>query len=56
MENHFRGPWTHLEDEILLELVSDGMRFRKIAERIGRTRNACIGRMHRLAQRLDNPE
>jgi hypothetical protein len=50
---HIR-PWTDEEDEMLLEMVGDEILYRDIAAKLGRTRNSCIGRMHRLAKMLDN--
>ena len=43
----FNGGWT--EEELLMKLVKSGMPYRRISYAIeGRTRDACIGRAHRL--------
>jgi hypothetical protein len=52
MKNHFRRGWTQAEDEMMFDLVSEDTPFRIIAEKIGRTRNACIGRWNRLLKDL----
>lgn len=42
--------WTDQEDDILCDMISREASFRKVADTLGsRTRNACIGRMHRIA-------
>jgi hypothetical protein len=40
--------WSIGEIEKLRELMTRGLTFSKIADILGRTRNACIGRSHRL--------
>ena len=40
--------WSIGEIEKLRELMTRGLTFTKIADILGRTRNACIGRSHRL--------
>src|SRR3990167_410581 len=40
--------WTPQEDAILKKMRADGVSFGVIAKRIGRPRNALIGRAHRL--------
>jgi hypothetical protein len=54
MNHDLRKTWTDYEDELLLDLISEDMPFREIANHLGRTRNACIGRMSRLSKALDN--
>jgi len=46
---HGRGdPWTTEQDWNLARLWESGLTARNIAERLGRTRNSIIGRVHRL--------
>lgn len=52
MDNN-RRLWTASEDAILYEMVSDGVRFKLIGDKLNRTKNACIGRMHRLAEKTE---
>ena len=52
MRTRFTLDWTAAEDTLLLRLWSQGVTARLIADRIGRTRNAIIGRAHRLQKRL----
>ena len=40
--------WTNEEDAIMLEMIKAGNSASIIAEKLGRTRNAVIGRSHRL--------
>lgn len=51
---HTRRPWTEQDDDLMMEMLSNEMRFREIAKRLNRTRNACIGRMHRLTQKVED--
>lgn len=42
-------PWSDLDMILLLDLVDgEGMSVRRAAEEIGRSRNACLGMMHRI--------
>lgn len=44
--------WTHEEDQLLKELVQRGDSFASIANHyVDRTRDACLGRAHRLGLR-----
>jgi GcrA cell cycle regulator len=47
----YRSPWTAEEDAELRRLVTvtPALSYTQIAVQIGRKRNACIGRAHRLA-------
>jgi hypothetical protein len=40
--------WTETEDQLLQQLVSEGLPTREIGKRLGRTRNAVCGRVFRL--------
>jgi hypothetical protein len=42
------APWTREKDERLLRLQAKGLSARQIADRLGTTRNAVIGRSARL--------
>lgn len=41
--------WTAEEDQILLDGMKAGLSFSEIAKQLNRTKNAAIGRSHRLA-------
>lgn len=41
-------PWSKFHEEMLRQLHAAGHSFGLIADRIGTTRNACIGKAHRL--------
>jgi DNA-binding NarL/FixJ family response regulator len=44
--------WTEEETRELEELARKGFSARRIAQRIGRTRNAVLGRAHRIGARI----
>lgn len=41
-------PWTEDEDRRLRSIITGGNSFHNASEALGRTRNACVGRAHRL--------
>jgi hypothetical protein len=43
------SPWTPRRDEQLQELQGEGLSAAKIAEQLGTTRDAVLGRLHRLS-------
>jgi GcrA cell cycle regulator len=43
-----RNAWTDADDARLRELIAENLSYAAIAPLIGRNRNACIGRAHRL--------
>jgi hypothetical protein len=43
------SPWTPKRDEQLRQLQREGLSAAKIAEQVGTTRGAVIGRLHRLS-------
>jgi hypothetical protein len=43
------SPWTPKRDEQLQQLQREGLSAAKIAEQVGTTRGAVIGRLHRLS-------
>lgn len=51
-QNQNTRPWSQVEDDTLIDCVVDGMAYRDIAKKLNRSRNACIGRMHRLAKQM----
>jgi hypothetical protein len=51
MSNHKRG-WSQADDDLLMDLIAEDIPFREIAPKLGRTRNACIGRWHRLYENI----
>jgi GcrA cell cycle regulator len=46
--------WSQEEDKILTSMIEDGYTFSEIAPKVGKSRNACIGRAGRLG--LQQPE
>lgn len=44
----FKSPWTHRQDERLRGLWNTGMGCTSIAALLGKTKNAVIGRAHRM--------
>jgi GcrA cell cycle regulator len=46
--------WSQEEDELLTRMIEDGYAFSAIAPKVGKSRNACIGRAARLG--LQQPE
>lgn len=50
---HMTRPWLPAEDDLLMDLVAEDIPFRDIAKRLGRTRNACIGRMFRIRKEIE---
>ncbi len=51
-QKHSR-PWTEQEDDLMFDLVADGMSFSRIGKILGRTKNSCVGRMNRIANKLE---
>jgi GcrA cell cycle regulator len=45
---HIRNPWSDAEDARLRELVAENLSYAAISALMGRNRNACIGRAHRI--------
>jgi hypothetical protein len=45
---HIRNLWSEADDARLRELIAENLSYSAIAPLIGRNRNACIGRAHRL--------
>ena len=43
-----RSTWTDEDDAKLRELLEQGLSYFEVSEALGRTRNACIGRGHRI--------
>jgi hypothetical protein len=48
MKKSVSRSWTQDEDDKLVELIEKGLSHSRIASELGKTRNACIGRAHRL--------
>jgi hypothetical protein len=46
--------WTAEEDAELARLVSEGVSFTLISQKLNRPRNACIGRAHRMGLKHPN--
>lgn len=47
-------PWTDDELYRMIELLEDDtITFREIGEQLGRSKNSCIGRMHRYIAKLE---
>jgi hypothetical protein len=53
MQNHFRRSWSQQEDDLLMDMVAEDLKFRDIAAQLGRSRNSCIGRMFRLREQIE---
>jgi GcrA cell cycle regulator len=45
---HIRNLWSEADDARLRELIAENLSYAAIGALIGRNRNACIGRAHRL--------
>ena len=43
--------WSYLEDQMLVTILKQGKPYRIIADEIGRTVTACVGRMARIMAR-----
>lgn len=41
-------PWTEAEKAILRDTINDGLPYSHVAERLGRSRNSCIGMGRRM--------
>lgn len=48
-----RRPWTDEEDLTLLSGRKWNLSFSRIAAMLGRTRNSCLGRHHRLMKEME---
>jgi len=48
-----REPWTHHRDTELVAMRSKGWTFAQIAEQFRISRNAAIGRFHRVQQGVE---
>ena len=42
------APWTAADIDLLKKLVAEGLSYSQIAARMGRGRNACLGKAHRM--------
>lgn len=53
-EHKHSRPWSDDELYRMIELLDDeNITFQQIGDQLGRTKNACIGRMHRYIAKLE---
>jgi hypothetical protein len=45
--------WSDDDHDQLMDLIADGMKFAAAGAKLGRTKNACIGRFDRYRKQLE---
>lgn len=45
-------PWTDAESDILCDHIADGGGFGTAGKMLGRTKNSCVSRFHKIARSL----